>query len=189
MDAPQQPRLPRALLLGGPGWHPFSGHFRHVVELARATLHVAGSVATTAEPEVGWCAAQRIRLALQDVEGNDRNGVLRSAWEILKSIDRSELGPARGLDLAALFLASDARGTVLAGTGLVAVYRILEERAQSLLPPDHPLFTIEGIPERPPGLLALKEDTGTYIGAARSGVVLPTKGLGWAVACGVRVPP
>jgi hypothetical protein len=157
------------------------------VELARASLHVAGSVASSAEVEVGWCAAQRLRQALQGVEGGDRNGILRSAWEALASIDRGELGPARGLDLAMLFIARDARGTVLAGTGLTAVYRLHGERAQSLLPVDHPLFSIEGIPERPPGLLTLKEDAGSYVGAARSGVVLPTRGLGWAVACGVRV--
>ena len=189
MDAPASPSLPRALLLGGPAWHPFSGHFRQVVELARVSLHVAGSVATTAEPEVGWCAAMRIRVALQGAEGTERNGIVRSAWDIVSSIERSELGPTRGLDLALLLVACDARGTVLAGTGLQAVYRLVGDQAQSLLPADHPLFAVEGIPDRLPGLLTLTDDRGTFVGAARSGVVLPTRALGWPVACGVRGLP
>lgn len=150
---------------------------------------MAGSVAVDAEPEVGWCAALRIRLALQGVEGTDRNEILRSAWAILASIDRSELGPSRGLDLAVLFLAWDAQGMALAGSGLQAVYRLEEDQARSLLPADHPLFAVKGIPERPPGLLTLKEERGTYIGAARSGAVLPARGLGWAEASGFRVLP
>jgi len=178
--------LPRALLLGGPGWHPFNGHLRLALGAREVGLHLAGSVAQGADPATAYAAAQALGAGLRGASGRDRFGLLRSAWERLAALDPASLGPAAGRDLALLLVAFDQGGTAIAGTGLAALYALDAAGAVELVPAAHPLLATEGIPEQPPGLLAPERGPGTVVGAARAGALDPAGCPSWTLACGVH---
>lgn len=121
----------RALLLGGPGPHPFAGHFR----VRRGGLQVAGRLGA-GEPELGWELAERARLALAGVGGGDRYALVQAAWAALRPLD--------GGDLVVLLLAEDADGTVLSAAGLDGV----QADGRPLVPRGHPLLGPPGVPVR-----------------------------------------
>jgi hypothetical protein len=181
-----QPSRPLALLLGGTGRYPFNGHLRLVAGRGAAVLHVAGCVAPGASPPVAWAAAGVLRRAFQDIEARNRNLLLRAAWDALRELDPTKLGPPAGEDLALLLLAIDETGTGVAATGLSSVYMLRNGTFEALVPPDHPLLATTGVPASPPGVLTLTEAAGVLVGAPRSGSrELPSDG-DWRAACGDR---
>ncbi len=179
---------PRALLLGGAGRYPFNGHLRLVVERGSASLHVAGSLAVGSEPPVAYAAAGALRRCLARVEGGDRHGLLRSAWERLAALDPSLLGPAQGDDLALIMLAEDGRGVGIAGTGLAALFRGGAE-LEPLIDVTHPLLGIRGIPDAPPGVFTPHSPPRVVVATAASGALEPAPVSGWEQACGLRGEP
>ncbi len=176
---------PRALLLGGPGRYPFNGHVRLVVAHGAARLHVAAVVCAGSEPPRAWAAAGHLRAALAGVDGRDRFGLLRSAWQRLAELDCDSLGPARGEDLGLLMVAEDPHGLGVAGTGLDALYA-LGEQPELLLEGEHPLLAIRGIPATPPGVFTPHELPALVVARAASSGVVPAAGGDWRAACGLH---
>lgn len=193
---------PRALLLGMQGKLPFNGYFRFQVVGAKAVLHGAGAVMTEGSPARAYAAAMDTRDALSAASGRTRHDLLRSAWSLLASMDRVLLGDRRGADLALLLVAEDETGTGICGTGLQGLFGAWGDRLESLAPPGHPLFSLQGIPDAPPRVLTPSRIPPVTVAAPRGAALSPEDGgtgtppgggqvtwnaaAAWRLRCGLR---
>lgn len=127
----------RALLVGTPGRTPFAGHFRGRVHRPGASLHWAGRVRGSHDPEAAWAAAEAARDVLDELDGADRFALIDAAWAALRTLGAD--------DLSILLVASDDGGTAVAACGLVEV----RADGAPVAPPGHPLYDEPGVRERP----------------------------------------
>ncbi len=176
---------PRCLLLGAPGRYPFNGHLRLAVQCGSAHLHLAAAVNTRRDPPAALEAAAVLRAKLAGIDGRDRFGLLRSAWELLAELDCDLLGPDRGEDLALLMVAWDGQGLGVAGTGLEVLYE-LGDLTTPLLDGAHPLLCIRGVPSTAPGVFTPHRPPLVVVGAAASGALDPSTKPSWELACGLH---
>lgn len=159
----------RALLLGDPGNEPFSGHLRFEVP-GETWIAVAGRVAASDGLRDAFRCARHLeghlhRALHAAANTADRNALLRCAWQALADLDAASLGSSQGADLSLLLVAGDARGVGVAGTGLGAVWAAFPEGWEPLATGTHPLLQTTGRPERPPGVITLREAPRQILGS------------------------
>lgn len=175
----------RAALLGSPSRLPFNGFFRQRVPGVGGVLHVAGAIAVDRPPPEAWEITTRLRAVLQTVRGRNRLELVRGAWETLAALDRAGLGPRRGDDLTLLLVAVDTDGVGVAATGLAALAGVEGTRLEAVVPAEHPLLALRGIPSVPPRVLTPSRPWQVFLGAPHTGAVSLPDLPGWPRACGV----
>ena len=100
---------------------PYSGHLNVQLKRGPATLEIAARLAAGLPPERAWDALLSLQALLDNVDGEDRHGLMESLWRTLRSASPAELGPTRGADLSLMALAVDPEGVVLSGVGLASI--------------------------------------------------------------------
>jgi hypothetical protein len=194
----------RALLLGEGKGLPFSGHFRFTLPFRGGSFSVSGRVAALADLEQAFTVAHRVRVAIQtgveaeaggergiihdDPLAVDRHRLIHRTWMELGRIPEDDLGPLGGSDLTMLIAASDTRGTAITGVGLAGVWAQIDGATglQAVVPPNHPLLSSPGRPERFPGVLNLDIIPLSIIGAPSHHVALAPMASQVTRRCGVR---
>jgi hypothetical protein len=194
----------RALLLGEGKGLPFSGHFRFTLPFRGGSFSVSGRVAADNDLEAAFTVAHRVRIAIQtgveaeaggtrgivsdDPPAVDRHRLIHRAWMELGGLAEEAFGPDGGRDLTMLMAASDTQGTAITGVGLAGVWAQIDGAAglQAVVPPNHPLLSPLGRPDRIPGVLNLGFVPLSIIGAPAHHVALAPATSQVAHRCGVR---
>ena len=125
---------------------PYSGHLHLTLLRGPARLEVAARLGSSQPPERAWDTILELERVLQDVDGEDRHGLMESLWRTLAATAPERLGPTRGEDLCLLALSVDPQGALLSGVGLEAV----QDQPQAHVLPKAP-----GLPETAPPSIPL----------------------------------
>ena len=183
-----------AWMLGAPSLLPFRGHLRLVVRSHRASLALAGRVATDDGLDAAYAVSERLRAVLSAAadgawQDTDRHGLIRRVWQLLGDVPPTALGSAHGADLSLIMLGVDGRGVSVTGVGLSGAWGWLDGHYRALVAPGHPLLSQRGLPAGLPGVLTLEQPCGRVVAAPRpQEPVLPALDR-VARRCGVRQAP